>query len=173
MGPMDCMTVADRVAAWLDGELSRSEQQLLEEHLERCTACQALVEGVAAIEMVPPPAAPALDSPMFWRRMDVALQAELAASERPAPAPPSGWRQWSRASLRVSAPLLAGYAALLLFAVLWGAQNLRRAQVAEAQIDAYVRQQEAIPSGAPAAAPGTVDQNQLRIASYPTHRGHL
>lgn len=172
MGPMDCTTVADRVAAYLDGELSKSEQLLFEEHLERCTVCQALVEGVAEVDLRPPPPTREASAPGFWRRMDVALQSELAAAERPAAPAVPGARRWSQASLRVSLPLLVGYAALLLLAVLWGAQNLRRAQVAEAQIDAYVESQRATIEVIPEeVAPVGLDKGQ--VVTYTTHRGQL
>lgn len=172
MGPMDCTTVADRVAAYLDGELARSEQLLFEEHLERCTVCQALVEGVAEVDLRPPPQPRESSAPSFWRRMDLALQAELAAAERPAEAPAQGPRRWTHASLRVSLPLLVGYAALLLLAVLWGAQNLRRAQVAEAQIDAYIESQQATIEVIPEdLAP--VGGGKGTGLTYTTHRGQL
>ena len=41
---MECSTVADRIAAYLDGELARSEREMFEVHLESCEGCQALVE---------------------------------------------------------------------------------------------------------------------------------
>ena len=131
---MECSTVADRIAAYLDGELARSEREMFEVHLESCEGCQALVERVDAIDMRPPATLPATAEPRFWATMDSSLGAELdAAVARSAEvarspavsAPPTAWE------LRVSFPVVAGYAALLALALVWSWSNLQRAQSAE------------------------------------------
>lgn len=138
---MDCSTVADRVAAYLDGELARSERELFETHMESCAHCQELVERVSAVDLSPPPPQPETSTPAYWDRMDQALAAEMAAvSSAPAVAantpPPANtplplWRRVTSFELRVSLPVVAGYVALLALALAWSWSNLQRAQDAE------------------------------------------
>lgn len=138
---MDCSTVADRVAAYLDGELARSERELFESHMESCARCQGLVERVSSVDLSPPPPQPETATPAFWEGMDQALAAEMAAvNAAPAPAannpPPANtaaplWRRMMRWELRVSLPVVAGYVALLALALMWSWSNLQRAQDAE------------------------------------------
>lgn len=132
---MDCNTVADRVAAYLDNELSRSEQQLFERHLEGCEACQRLVEAVSDVDLSPPPPPPEVGEPGFWDRMDVALAAEQARVPELAPVapPPAANRLWAR-RLNVSLPVIFAYVAFLALAVGWSLINLDRAQDAEAAL---------------------------------------
>ena len=139
---MECSTVADRIAAYLDGELARSEREMFEVHLESCEGCQALVERVDAIDMRPPPTLPETAEPRFWATMDSSLSAELDAAVArsaevargpPVSAPPTPpwWRRAMAWELRVSFPVVAGYAALLALALVWSWSNLQRAQSAE------------------------------------------
>src|SRR5688500_14121959 len=90
---MDCRDAADLMAPWADGQLSPGEEELLEQHLRRCRACQARAEAIAAQEIRPPKVVPL--RPDTWARMDGALAAELdrmdeqpgalPATPRPAP----------------------------------------------------------------------------------------
>lgn len=140
---MECSTVADRVAAYLDGELARSEGELFEAHLESCTSCQDLIDRVAAVDLTPPPPLPETAAPAFWSAMDQRLAAEMAAVQteeiKAANQPPvvvvaptpSWWRRVMQWELRVSFPVVAGYAALLALALMWSWSNLERAESAE------------------------------------------
>lgn len=131
---MDCPTTADRVAAYLDGELARSELELFEQHLDACAGCRGLVERVAAVDLTPPPPLAQVAEPRFWGRMDEALAMEHTRSSVAASSAASsaGKRRgpWTW-ELRVSLPVVLAYAAFLLLAVGWSVSNLRRAQVAE------------------------------------------
>jgi len=80
---MDCHSVADRVAAWADGQLSPGEHELLEEHLERCPRCRALAAAISAQDLRPPSHPPLEDH--LWRAMDVVLASELDRLGAPAP----------------------------------------------------------------------------------------
>lgn len=128
---MDCTSIADRVAPYLDQELSRTERELFEAHLEGCTECQKLVERVAAVDLSPPPPRSEVSEPGFWDRMDVALAAEMSrpvappAARRGLGARLAGWE------LRVSLPVVLAYAAFLTLAVGWAMISLQRAQTAE------------------------------------------
>lgn len=162
---MDCNAIADRVAAYLDDELSRSEREVFEEHLESCEQCQQVVERVAAVDLSPPPPLPAVGAPGFWDRMDRALEVELsrpATTEQPRPV--GSRRLWSW-ELRVSAPVVLAYAAFLLLAIGWSFANLKRAQTAEnALIDMeemVQREQRRNPQPAQAVVPAS----EVRVAS--------
>lgn len=128
---MDCNAVAERVAPYLDNELSKSEQQLFEQHLEVCEACQELVERVASVDLSPPPPREEVGAPGFWDAMDEAIAAEQAREPAPTASRPSaGRRLWSW-ELRVSLPVVLAYAAFLLLAIGWSFANLERARDAE------------------------------------------
>jgi anti-sigma factor RsiW len=43
---LDCATVADRIQAFLDGELSSVECDAIERHCLGCTRCAAVVRGL-------------------------------------------------------------------------------------------------------------------------------
>lgn len=163
---MDCATIADRVAAYLDSELSKSELALFEQHLESCEACQALVERVAAVDLSPPPPIPETAEPAYWARMDEALaQEQTRALNTPTPARPTAAnRPWSR-ELRVSLPVVLAYVAFLLLAVGWSFMNLERAQSAEAALQSMEElvQREQRQHQAPPAE--VVPESSVRIAS--------
>lgn len=170
---MDCASVADRVAAYLDGELARSERVLFEEHLEGCEACQTLLERVDAVDLSPP-APERLGPAPDWSRMDEALaRAALAAATAAATAPAArGWRRFFTWELRVSFPLVAGYAALLALSVFWALANLQRAQLAEGQVDTlaqqFAREQRLDQKSTPA-----VPRSKVSTANNRTSRGHF
>ena len=141
---MDCTTIADRVAAYLDAELSRSERALYEAHLSGCADCQAIVERAAALDLTPPPPDPRTSQPGFWASMDQAISLELDRQQAaPRPEIRPGWlarlRQWE---LRVSFPVVAGYAALMALALFWSMTNLQRAQNAESTANDLSQQLE-------------------------------
>lgn len=167
---MDCASIADRVAAYLDEELARSERGLFEEHLEGCEACQALVERVSAVDLSPPDPASLGPAP-DWTRMDTALAAASATAARAEP-PVRGWRRLFNWELRVSFPIVAGYAALLALAVFWALANLERAQLAEDQVDTlaqqFAREQRLDQKTTPIAP-----RSKVTTASRLTGRGHL
>jgi hypothetical protein len=50
---MNCWRIQNLVAAFLDGVLCREEEQVISEHLEVCSECQTLVEGIAGLPDLP------------------------------------------------------------------------------------------------------------------------
>ena len=167
---MDCNSVADRVAPYLDQELSRTERELFEAHLEGCTECQRLVERVAAVDLSPPPPRPEVGEPGFWDRMDVALAAEMTRAATPPAARPGLLPRVRAWELRVSFPVVFAYAAFLALAVGWAMMSLQRAQTAEdALLDMQdmVQREQRQHQDAP---PTVVRENQVRTASA---RGHF
>lgn len=166
---MDCSTVADRIAGYLDGELARSERTLFEGHLEQCASCQGLLERISAVDLTPPPSVPETGRPEFWASMDAALAREqdataaATAAEQALPAKPKGARGLLQRELRVGFPVVVGYALLLLMTVGWAVANLQRAQNAEyantdmaQQLERELRQNHAAESPQPVVGTATV-----------------
>lgn len=166
---MDCSNIADRVAAYLDNELARSELALFEEHLESCEACQELVERVSAVDLSPPPPPPEVSDPAFWARMDGALAEEQrrieAEAATAAPAMPPAANRLMGRQLRVSFPVILGYVAFLMLAIGWSLMNLQRAQTAEAALQNMEElvQREQRQNQAPPAE--IVPEGSVRVAS--------
>ena len=50
---MNCWRIQNLVAAFLDGVLCREEEDLITHHLEACSECKTLVEGIAALPDLP------------------------------------------------------------------------------------------------------------------------
>jgi anti-sigma factor RsiW len=50
---MNCWRIQNLVAPFLDGALNSDEEQRIGEHLEACSECNTLVEGVAALPDMP------------------------------------------------------------------------------------------------------------------------
>jgi hypothetical protein len=50
---MNCWRIQNLVAAFLDGVLCREEEQVISEHLEGCSECESLVEGIAGLPDLP------------------------------------------------------------------------------------------------------------------------
>lgn len=169
--PFGCSALADRVAPYLDGELSRSEQTLFEAHLESCSDCQELVERVAAVDLSPPPPLPETSDPTFWRDMEARLSAEMQKISAAPATPPGVTQRLSRWELRVSLPVILGYAALLLLCVGWSLANLQRAleaeQAATTLTDQLAREQrqqappQAVPMGSTMTASAPIGRTQF------------
>jgi predicted anti-sigma-YlaC factor YlaD len=78
---MICSEVRDRVAPYLDGQLSEAEAWRVAEHLEACEACRRLMLGLGTQPLGHHPPAP-VRPPEFWGSMDQAIE---AACRRPVP----------------------------------------------------------------------------------------
>lgn len=74
--PTDLCVDAERLAAWSDGSLSRSETEMVEIHLAGCARCQAMLATMA----VTMPSQPAAVVVPFWQRWHVRWVAPIAAA---------------------------------------------------------------------------------------------
>ncbi|MBL8618001.1 MAG: zf-HC2 domain-containing protein [Deltaproteobacteria bacterium] len=174
---MDCKTVADRLAAWLDGELAPAERQWLEQHIERCPACAeraaALAEQQEALAALAPTPAALQRPDHFWASMDQRLDAELSAMElratqqaRHPPAPPLWRRQHA-----VGLPAICAYAAALLLLVAFGARQSAALSAAQAQVqrlESDLQRADRLIAQPPPAEPAL-----YRTVSYTPERGHF
>ena len=98
---MKCEDVADRLSAFIDGELPEAERLRVQQHLEACARCAADRESLSlAWDQVPalPRAAPRTD---LWPR----LEARLAGDSAPRPWP---WLWWSPSLTLATAVLIVG-----------------------------------------------------------------
>jgi len=138
---MNCTDVTERIAAHLDGQLSPGESELVGLHLDGCPDCHALTEALMAQDFDPlsqEEKDQGCSADGFWDSMDVALKRELEGIG-PVDAAPGRWRG-RRVGLPVSVVL--AYAAAMLLAVVWGLQNMDRADSAEVAVKELERQLE-------------------------------
>lgn len=125
---LDCQDVADRVAPWLDEQLSPGESELFERHLDECASCRDRV-GLIADQRFEPPRVREAEAPGFWDAMDRRLALELDRQQaevvalRPASVP------WWRREVRVTgAGLAAAMVLAFSLAALSAFQSTRAAQ---------------------------------------------
>lgn len=140
---MSCSEVRDRVAPYLDGQLSEAEAWRVAEHLEACESCRRLVLGLGTQPLgrhTPAPVHP----PEFWGSMDQAIE---AACRRPVPLA-------SRARAWLSGPvMLSRWAVLLATAVLAAAIGLHLVRPAAPPPPLPVQAQGSPPPGSGAVIP--------------------
>ena len=70
---MDCTGVNERIAAYLDGQLAPAETEHVDDHLEGCPNCVALVEAMAGQDFAPLSTAEKnkiCGASDFWKAMD-------------------------------------------------------------------------------------------------------
>ena len=100
-------------AAYLDSQLSPSEEEMVEQHLERCDSCADMIDALDA-QRLKPPRLQLLQENDYWEEMDAVLQAELDRAEL-------------EQQPKVSNRAMVLYAAILLLTVLWGWHHRQRA----------------------------------------------
>ncbi|MBN1335300.1 MAG: zf-HC2 domain-containing protein [Deltaproteobacteria bacterium] len=109
---MTCGEVRDRIAPFLDGQLSEIEAREVAAHLETCEACRRLVLVLGRQSLgpsVPMPVRPQ----SFWGSMDRALE---EAARRPLPRT-ARWKAWWSSPVTLSRWTVALLLALLTLAV--------------------------------------------------------
>ena len=137
---MKCRKVRGQIVAWLDEELAPSSVCQLEEHVEHCPQCTALVaryrQQTTTLRACRPERK--LQPPEFWGEMDDALVQHLQDLEpSDEPAVPD-----TRSARRFRVPLTAAlaYAAALLMALCWGWFAQDQKEQAEALVEVLDRQ---------------------------------
>jgi anti-sigma factor RsiW len=140
---MNCWRTRQLIAAFLDGELSPAETELIDDHLRSCPECSELRDRIADI---PPLDLPRLDPDAeadIWARMDDALDAAWERQERGlergvAAGALAGIRSWLRGR-RVAIPLPVAAAYLLIIVGLTGLNLLsfQRVHRLSAEVDAH------------------------------------
>ena len=127
---MECIAVAERIAAYLDGQLGAAETEQVDTHLERCETCAETAAALGEQRFAPLDASEKsriCDADGFWSGMEDRLGRELAAMDvRASPLP-----VWHRRRVRLPVPMVMAYAAALLLAVAWGVQHQQRSAEAE------------------------------------------
>lgn len=122
---MRCRETQDRLVAFQDGELARSERELLVEHLSQCAACSELERRLREVT----PAAGTLQPPLhIQRQLQLALDVDtiLEAAQRPEPAGPgllARLARWLRRDLELPTAAAVAYVVVLAAALGWGASN--------------------------------------------------
>lgn len=116
---MGCDNAAERIAAWLDGELAPSAAAELERHLDGCDSCRRLLHEHESLSRTLTTATRHRASPDLRARLDGALHRKKSAASRPIALRPASWSRFA-----LPAASLAGLAAsLVLFLSLPSAQD--------------------------------------------------
>ena len=123
--PFTCREVEACAAALLDAQLSPAEEEMVEEHLERCDRCADLIDAMDA-QRIKPPRIQLIQQNDYWEDMDAVLQSELDRAETDAQSP-------------VSKQKSLFYAAVLLLTAMWGWHHKQRANHLERIV--YTQQQ--------------------------------
>ncbi len=138
---MNCWRTRQILAAYLDGELSPAETELIEDHLRACPECEELRDRIASI---PPLDLPRLEPDAeaeIWSRMDDALEAAWQRHERgeergATTTALAGLRGWLRNKrLAIPIPVAAAYVVIILGLTGWNLVTFQRVQNLSAQLD--------------------------------------
>ena len=121
-----CQDVKVCSAAFLDGQLSPSEEMLMEDHLAQCDACATQMEHLAE-QQIQPPRIQLIQNKEYWAEMDAVLQEELERNET--------------SVVKNVSNYIVLVAIILLTSLYWGVYNYQRAQQLE---EIVLRQQHTI-----------------------------
>lgn len=165
---MDCTDIADRLAPFIEGELSPGETTLVETHLDHCVPCQARCEAMADQDFGGVVRIAGSEHPAFWARLDQAVDQAWTQREHSAAPPPRDSLRSGRVELRRTTLLL--YAAGLALTMAWGAGQWVRADRAEASLATRDAQFDRADRLA-AAPPAEWRVDQLALSNYTPHRG--
>ncbi|TVQ86530.1 MAG: hypothetical protein EA397_20240 [Deltaproteobacteria bacterium] len=118
---MNCNSVRALLVALQDGELTRSQEDLVAEHLDGCSACQEHLDKLLATT----PVAPVIELDAARRHeLHLSIDRALAvAALEPAPAPKMSWRELVAGEVPVPRGLLFAYAAALILSIAWAANG--------------------------------------------------
>lgn len=171
---MACHEVADRMAGWLDGELSPGEAELFARHVDACPRCADALRLLETQRFDPPRLLVDPSRPGFWDGMDRALDQEWALVEAEQAArrirPPTG--PWWRRELRLSGATAVAFAAALLLSLglaLWQAQALAEQGQALSRVEAQLEREQRL-AATPRAAPPV---EPVGLAAHTPFRGSL
>lgn len=120
---MKCLKVKKKLAAYLDGEVSEKEQQIISEHVRSCASCQQELEALSAVSQTLDEIADVEVAPYFRVHLKARLRGEKAGGEQP-----FSIFEWKR---KIAIPVAA--AALFIFSIVAGRQLGRTAYQQTAQ----------------------------------------
>ena len=166
---MDCGTVNDRLAAFLDGELAPAEARWVEEHLGTCESCCAKAEAFAEQNDVLSSlghGASCVREPEFWAQMDANLAPHLASLQQ-SPPPLPFWRK----EFRISSVGVLAYAAALLLALGFAYERFQALENEKERVQTL--ENELQRAERLAAEPPPLHGQPYRAVSYAPDRGHL
>ena len=109
---MKCSQVKKKLTAYLDGEVSENEQEIISEHMKSCAACRQELEALRTVSRSLDEVADVEVTPYFRAHLKTRLRDEKANGGKP-----FSFLEWIR---RATIPVAA--AALLLFSIVAGGQ---------------------------------------------------
>ena len=170
---MDCTTVASRVAAFLDGELAPADSERFALHLEACDSCTQIVIQLEAQRFSPlsgEERTSICGRVEFWGDMDSVLGTHM---DQMVLAKTACLGPWHSRRLGMPVPMIVAYAAAMLLAVAWGAQQRDRAMTAELANEHLGQQleQERRLAAQPNVAPANQGKRAFKVVTYTPERG--
>lgn len=168
---LDCQDIAERVAPWLDQQLSPGETELMERHLDGCAACRDRIERVAEQRFERPRLA-LIEAPGFWEAMDgrIAGEHERLLDERAAAGPSSA--PWWKREVRLSRASIAAAAALALTMAglsTWQAARVVQADAALASVQQELERERRLSASREPSLP----REPVVLVSHLPYRGSL
>ncbi|MEL6344212.1 MAG: zf-HC2 domain-containing protein [Myxococcota bacterium] len=170
---MDCQSVSDRIAGWVDDQLSPGERELVDDHLSRCESCRAMADAMRQMTLTPP-APPALPDG-FWDRMDGTLSDEMdRVAQLPPPAPTIPRTPLLKRQLTISVPALMALAAAVLLSISFGVYGQLKSAEAERMLTQTIQHHERLQRLHATPAPAIEQQDysvarRVSEAPTPTH----
>lgn len=167
---MDCTMVSSRMAAFLDGELNPSDVSRFEMHIQGCNECMQIVVKMEEQRFRPLSSqerGAICGRESFWGDMDSVLGTHLdqMVLNKTACLGP-----WHTRRIGLPIPMLVAYAAAMVLAVAWGAQQRDRAMTAEMASEHLGQQLEAERRlAAQPAEAGTA--STYKVVTYTPERG--
>ena len=162
--------VNSRLAAFLDGELAPAELSRFEMHIQGCDDCMQVVIKLEEQRFRPLSSQERTDicgRESFWGDMDSVLDTHLdqmVLSKTACLGP------WHTRRIGLPIPMIVAYAAAMVLAVAWGAQQRDRAMTAEVASEHLGQQLEAERRlAAQPAEPGTT--STYKVVTYTPERG--
>ncbi len=109
---MKCSQVKKKLTAYLDGEVSEKEQEIISEHVKSCTACRQELDALRTVSRTLDEIVDVEVTPYFRAHLKTRLRDEKAGGGKP-----FSFLEWIR---RATIPVAA--AALFLFSIVAGGQ---------------------------------------------------
>lgn len=168
---MDCTMVTSRVAAFLDGALGSSDSESFVLHIEACSPCSKIVMEIEAQRFVPLTLEQKNEicgREKFWDDMDSVLCAHL---DQMVLAKTACLGPWHRRKVGLPLPMVMAYAAAMLLAVAWGAQQRDRAMKAEVASEHLGQELESERRLAAQPVPEQPRGSTYKVVNYTPQRG--
>jgi hypothetical protein len=112
---MSCIEIQEKMAAWLDGELSAPENRLIAKHLKTCSLCRNVRQQILAVQKLSIRALTEDAQPkVYWQNLTERIMSGVPASRAPAGIGLAGWIRNQRVLIGRGMSLVGVVALLVL-----------------------------------------------------------